>query len=204
MRARKLLQLPAPTGHYRLHERIEAMEPPYRVLQSKNKYRGQVFDVDQVKVVLPDGHTKHLDIVTHNGAVTIIPIDTEGLIWFIRQYRHPAKGYILELPAGTMENDEPPEMCALRETREEIGMAPGKLEELGTFFLAPGYSTEFMYVYLATDLRLDPLEGDSDEFLSIVKMPIAEAYQRSLRGEVRDAKSLAALHLARPHLLPDG
>ena len=90
-----------------------------------------------------------------------------------------------------------PEACARREIREETGQAAGELRKLGEFFLAPGYSTEYMHVFLATDLHPDPLPGDQDEFLSVEAYPLAEVFQMVERGEIQDAKTLAALMLAR-------
>jgi len=107
---------------------------------------------------------------------------------------------LLELPAGTRDGNEPYEECAAREIREETGMEAGTLTKVGDFYLAPGYSTEFMAVFLATDLKHNPLDPDADEFLSIEKMSVKEAFEMTRRGEMPDAKSLAALLLARPHL----
>jgi len=107
---------------------------------------------------------------------------------------------LLELPAGTRNGDEPYEACAAREIREETGMEAGKLEKVGEFYLAPGYSTEFMGVFLATELKHNPLEADDDEFLSVEKMTVKEAFEMARRGEMPDAKSLAALLLAKIHL----
>jgi 8-oxo-dGTP pyrophosphatase MutT (NUDIX family) len=107
---------------------------------------------------------------------------------------------LLELPAGTRERDEPHEACAAREIREETGMAAGKLERIGNFYLAPGYSTEFMAVFLATELTHNPLEADADEFLELEKIPINKAIGMAEKGEMPDAKTLAALFLARTYL----
>ncbi|HRQ25252.1 MAG TPA: NUDIX hydrolase, partial [Anaerolineales bacterium] len=95
---------------------------------------------------------------------------------------------------------EPFEECAAREIREEVGMEAGTLTHVGSFYLAPGYSTEYMGVFLATDLKHNPLEADDDEFLSVEKITVAEAVKMAERGEMPDAKSLAALLMARPHL----
>ena len=119
---------------------------------------------------------------------------------FVRQYRHAAGLDLLELPAGTLDEGEEPLECAKREIREETGMAAGKMELLGGFYLAPGYSTEYMHVYLATGLSHDPLEADADEFLTVERIPMAEALQMFERGEIQDAKSLAAVLLARKYL----
>jgi ADP-ribose pyrophosphatase len=121
-------------------------------------------------------------------------------VYFVRQYRHSAGGEILELPAGTLEPGEEPEACALREVREEIGMSASRLEKLGEFFLAPGYSTEYMYIFLATGLRPDPLPGDEDEILQVVSLKPARAFELISERQIRDAKTLAALYLAQPYL----
>lgn len=174
----------------------------FEVISQETVYRGRVFDVRRESVRTPKGVVVPLDIVDHRGAVTIIPVDAEGQIWFIRQYRHPAGKELLELPAGVLERGESPEASAHREVREEIGMAAGKLLKAGEFFLAPGYSTEFMQVYLATELYYAPLPGDVDEVLSVVKVSIPEAYRKARQGEIQDAKTLASLLLAQHALLP--
>ncbi len=168
---------------------------------SKIIYQGRVFAVQQDQVRMPDGKLVQFDVVAHHGAVTILPLDEEGRVWFVRQYRHPAKTNLLELPAGVMEEGEAPGASARREIREEIGMAAGELRSIGTFFLAPGYSTEFMYVFLATQLTAAPLKGDEDEFISVEKIPVQQVTQMVAAGQVQDAKTLAALFLAQPYLV---
>ena len=128
-------------------------------VDSEMGYQGRAFNVRRDTVRLPDGQLARLDIVEHVGAVTILPLDETGRIWFVRQYRHAAGKVLLELPAGTLEAGEAPEACAAREVREEIGQAAGELQKLGEFFLAPGYSTEYMHVYLATGLHSRPAAG---------------------------------------------
>lgn len=169
-------------------------------LQSEIIYPGRAFTIRRDRVRLPDGRTTTLDIVEHIGSVVILPVDEEGHLLFVRQYRHAAGLDLLELPAGTLNGEEAPEACARREVREETGMAAGQLEPLGGFYLAPGYSTEYMHVFLATDLYPAPLAADADEFLSVEKVPLAEALKLPARGLLPDAKSLAALFLARERL----
>ncbi len=172
-----------------------------KTVRSETIFHGKVFDLRQDEVRLPDGKTIGLDIIYHGGAVTMIPVDEQGQIWFIRQYRHAAGKVLLELPAGTMEADETPEASAHREIREEIGMAAGDLERLGGFYLAPGYSTEFLHIFLARDLYEAPLEPDEEEMIEIEKVTIAQAYQLAANGQIDDAKTLAALMLARTSLV---
>ena len=170
------------------------------VVHSETVYHGRAFSVRRDQVRLTTGQVSDLDIVVHAGAVTLIPVDDEGNLWMIRQYRHSAGGILLELPAGTLEPGETPEVCAARECREEIGMAPARLERIGECYLAPGYSTEYMYFYLATGLRPAPLAGDSDEEISIERVSTVQLADLVESGDLKDAKSLAALYLARAWL----
>jgi ADP-ribose pyrophosphatase len=168
--------------------------------ESKKIYAGKVFSVRQDRVYLPNGHEAHLDIVDHNGAVVIVPVDDHGNIWFVRQYRHAAGEVLLELPAGTLEINESPEASAHREIREEIGMAAGKMNKIGEFYIAPGYSTEYLHIYIAEDLSPDPLPVDDDEMITIERIASDTAYQLAEKGKIRDAKTLAALLLARSEI----
>ena len=172
----------------------------FKKLSSETLYQGWVFNVRRDKVSTPADTLMTLEIVEHADAVTIIPVDELGQVWLVRQYRHAAGLEILELPAGKMEAAELPEACAHREIREEIGMSAGKLEKVGEFYLAPGYSTEYMHVFLATELHPDPLPGDEDEFLSVETYPVEQIFRLASSGQLLDAKSLAALLLVRDRL----
>ncbi len=167
----------------------------FEPISSETRYQGRAFAVRRDQVRAPDGQILNLDIVQHIGAVTIFPIDEQGQVWFVRQYRHAAGRKLLELPAGTLNPGEPPEDCAAREVREEIGMAARQLTRLGSFFLAPGYSTEYMHVFLASDLYPSPLPGDADEFLDVVKVPFEHVRDLVSQGEIQDSKTLSALCL---------
>ena len=172
---------------------------PFELIKSEILLQGRAFKIRRDYLKTPEGSETKLEIVEHDGSVVVIPIDN-GDMWFVRQYRHAASSDLLELPAGTRNGNEPFEECAARETREETGMEAGTLTKVGEFYLAPGYSTEFMAVFLATDLKDNPLDPDADEFLSIEKIPVKKAIEMAEGGEVPDAKSLAALFLAKPHL----
>lgn len=172
----------------------------FKTQKSETVYEGKVFDVRRELLLLPDGKTTWFDIVVHPGAVTLIPIDSQGRVLFVRQYRHAVGKVLLELPAGTLNLGEEPEACALREVREETGMSAGKLEKVGEFYLVPGYSTEYMHLYLASDLQVDPLPGDEDEFITVEAIPLDALPELIGQGVLQDAKSLAALSLAEPFL----
>jgi ADP-ribose pyrophosphatase len=164
------------------------------------KFEGRIFDVRTDLVRLPDEQTTRLDVVVHGGAVVIVPVDAEGTLWFVRQYRYPAGRELLEFPAGSVEEGEDLHAGAQRELQEEVSFSAGRLEKIGAFYLAPGYSTEFLHIFLAQDLSFAPLPGDVDEFVQAEKYTPAEAYAMALNGTLQDAKSLAALFLARPFL----
>lgn len=172
----------------------------FELLSTEYFYHGKAFSVRRDELRLPDDGLTKLDVVEHVGAVTILPLDDKGQVWFVRQYRHAAGLELLELPAGTLEDNEDPEDCARREIREEIGMRAGRILKVSEFFLAPGYSTEYMHVFLAQDLIHDPLPGDQDEFLSIERYPVSQVNTMLHNGEIRDAKTIAALYLAQPYI----
>lgn len=173
---------------------------PFELLRSETLLQGRVFRIRRDTLKTPDGRETKFEIIEHGGSVVIIPVDEHGNMYFVRQYRHAAGMDLLELPAGTRDGDEPYEECAAREIREETGMEAGKLQKVGEFFLAPGYSSEFMEVYLATDLKHNPLEADEDEFLTVEKYSLKQAIAMAERGEMPDAKSLAALLMVKPYL----
>jgi len=172
-------------------------------LSREKQYKGHAFDVSKVYFRLPNGKERTYDLVEHVDSVTILPVDADGNIFFVSQYRIGAGDELLELPAGVLDPGETPFVCANREIREEIGMAAGKLQELGSFFLAAGYTDEFMTVYLATELYEAPLDPDEDEDLQLQVLPKNEVYRRVFAGEIKDGKTLATLLLALPYLKID-
>ena len=176
----------------------------FEVLHTEVLYRGSIFDVRKDDIRLPNGNFSQIDIIDHRDAITIVPIDQQGMVLFTEQYRHPVKKVLLELPAGVTETGETPQLRALREIREEIGMSAGKLDRIGGFYLAPGYSTEYMHVFLATNLNPDPLPGDEDEFISVVRYSAKESISLAENGKLQDSKSLVALFWARPYLIKLG
>jgi ADP-ribose pyrophosphatase len=172
----------------------------FQLIKSEILFEGRTFKIRRDYLKTPDDRETKFEIVEHFGSVILLPVDDDGDLLFVRQYRPAAAMQVLELPAGTREPAEAYDVCAAREIREETGMAAGKLERIGDFYLAPGYSTEFMAVYLATNLRPSPLQADADEFLEVEKIPIKTAILMAQSGKIPDAKSLAALFLARPNL----
>ena len=172
----------------------------FELIKSETILQGRVFKVKRDTLKTPDGGETKLDIIEHSGSVVLLPVDNEGNMLFVRQYRHAAGVDLLELPAGTRNGEEPFEECAAREVREETGLEAGQLNKIGEFYLVPGYSTEFMAVFLATELKENPLQADEDEFLEVEKIPLKQALEMAEQGQIQDAKSLAALRLGRSHL----
>jgi ADP-ribose pyrophosphatase len=172
----------------------------FEELGREKKYQGHAFDIAKVHVRLPDGRQRDYDLVEHGDSVTILPLDDDGNLYFVSQYRLGSGRTLLELPAGVLDPGESPLISAQRELREEIGKDARKFIKLGGFYLAPGYSDEYMTVFLATDLFDAPLAGDEDEFINLECLSIKEAYQKARAGDIHDGKTLAALTLARSHL----
>lgn len=172
----------------------------FEILHSKPIYQGRIFSLEIVDARMPNGIVRDFDLVRHPGAVVILPLDDQGRIWFVRQYRLGADRVLLELPAGLLAPGEEPADCAAREVREETGMAAGKIERMGGFFLAPGYSSEYLHIFIARDLYPDRLPGDDDEFLQAEPVPVQQAYVMAKAGQIEDGKTLATLLLAETHL----
>ena len=175
----------------------------YEILGKETVYNGPVFTVDKVEITLPDQRARKYDCVTLQNAVTILPITDDGEVLFVKQYRVGSNSSLLELPAGKIESGEEAQATAEREIREETGMAAGKMLPIGKFFMSPGYSSEFMYTYLATGLYASPLDPDTDEFLNVVKIPLKKALQMAQTGKIEDGKTLATFLFALPYINPD-
>jgi len=167
-----------------------------KVVQSEAGYQGRNFTVRADQVEIEPGVVVKLDIVEHADSVVMVPLDDKQHIWFERQYRHAVGKVLLELPAGTLNAGEAPLAAANRELQEEIGMRAEHLDELAAFYLAPGYSSEFMHAYLARGLSPSALTPDEDERITVEKVPVSNVLSLIETGQVQDVKSLAALLLA--------
>lgn len=165
----------------------------YKIVASETVFQGKVFDVRVDRIATASGAEARVDVVVHPGAVAMLPIDDEGRILFVRQYRHPIGKDLLEIPAGTLEPDEDPRSCAVRECEEEIGCSPGKLVPLGLIYLAPGYSSEQIHLFLARDLRPKKRDADEDEDLHVEALSPLQVQTMLQEGQIQDAKTLIAL-----------
>jgi ADP-ribose pyrophosphatase len=168
-------------------------------LDSKKIFEGRVFNVT-VDTVREGDKTYVREVVHHPGSAVIVPAFDDGTIALVRQYRHPAVRYLLELPAGTLNDKERPEEGAARELEEELGLVAGRLEKLSEFFVSPGFLEEKMWLYLATDLTSTAQRLDEDETIEIVRLSLERALQMITDGEIEDAKTIIGLMLAAPRI----
>ncbi len=163
------------------------------ITKTQHLYTGRVVTLDLHDVTLPDGTSAVREKITHPGAVAIVPLDADGNVLMVRQYRLAADQIMLEIPAGTLEPGEDPAVCAVRELQEETGYRPGKLEAMGGIFAAPGYTTEFIHLFFATNLIESRLPGDSDEFIEVERVPLSQAIAWVMDGTLIDGKSVSGL-----------
>jgi ADP-ribose pyrophosphatase len=163
------------------------------VLHQEQVFKGRVINLSVLHVRLPDGSESKREVVKHPGAVAMVALDDSNHVLLVRQYRIAADRVMLEIPAGTLRAKEPPLKCAERELQEETGYRPGKLESIGGMFVAPGYTTEYIHLFLATDLRESRLKMDDDEFIEVERVPLAEAVAMIERGDLIDGKSIAGI-----------
>ncbi len=168
-------------------------------LASKKVFAGRVFNVT-VDTVREGDQTYTREVVHHSGSAVILPAFDDGTIALVRQYRHPAVRYLLELPAGTLNDKEHPEEGAVRELEEELGLVAGKMEKLSEFFVSPGFCEEKMWLYLASDLTATAQRLEADEIIEVVRLPLDRALQMITDGEIEDAKTIIGLMLAAPRI----
>ena len=179
----------------------ESPAPLPEFIDSKQVFSGRVFAVT-IDTVREGEKTYVREVVHHPGSAVIVPVLNDGEIALVRQYRHPAVRYLLELPAGTLNDGERPEEGAARELEEELGLIAGKMEKLCEFFVSPGFCEEKMWLYLATDLAETTQRLEDDEAIEVVRLPIDRALQMITDGEIEDAKTIIGLMLVAPRVGP--
>ncbi|MFN2501025.1 MAG: NUDIX hydrolase [Pyrinomonadaceae bacterium] len=156
-------------------------------------YKGQIFDVriDEIQM----GESRHKrEVVVHKGSAVIIPVFENNTVALVRQFRQPAGKSLLEIPAGSLDGDESPETGAARELEEEIGVKAHKIEKLSEFWVSPGFLTEKMHLFLATQLTNVGQNLDNDEDLEIERYSFSELFEMLSRGEIEDAKTVIAIY----------
>jgi ADP-ribose pyrophosphatase len=175
------------TSHYR-EKTLE------KTVQSELIYGGKRLKLYRDEVELPSGRRTYREVVSHPGSVAVVPIIGEGEVLLIRQYRYAIKGYLYEIPAGTLEKGETPEQCALREMVEETGYLPKKLEKLGQLYPSPGVMDELMHLYKATLLVKETVAPSKEECIEqVVTLPLSQAVEMIMKGEIVDGKTICGI-----------
>lgn len=163
-------------------------------VEGETLYDGKILRLERDKVILENGNTAYREVVRHNGGACIVPVTKDNEILFVKQYRYPFSKVIMELPAGKLEINEQPEVCAKRELREETG-AIGEVEYLTEIYPTPGYSSEIIYIYAAFNVEIGSLSLDKDEFIDVVKVDINSALKMVKSGEIKDVKTIVGILL---------
>ena len=165
------------------------------ILDSNQIYKGRIFDV--VRDTIREGESQYdREVIVHKGSAVIVPVFEDKSVVLVRQYRHPAGKFLLEIPAGGLEEGEDPQTAAARELEEEIGVSAARIEKLAEFYVSPGFLTEKMYVFLATDLTETAQKLDDDEFIELVRIPLPAALDLIRTGGIEDAKTIVGLIMA--------
>ncbi|HEY2847474.1 MAG TPA: NUDIX hydrolase [Pyrinomonadaceae bacterium] len=164
-------------------------------LSSHEIYHGKTFNV-RIDEVREDDLTYKREIVEHRGSAVIVPLFDDGTVGLVRQWRHPAGKYLLEIPAGSLEEGEDPRTGAIRELEEEVGCTADSVDLLSSFYVSPGFLSEKMHVYVATGLRETTQNLDEDERIDIVRLPLADTIEMCRTNEIEDAKTIIGLTFA--------
>ena len=165
------------------------------VLGRQQAYHGRVFDVEVQTLRLGDGRIVTNDVVAHRPCVAMIAVENDGRLLFVRQFRAPAGGELLEIAAGSIDEDEDAGAAVQRELQEEIGMRAARIQPLGVFYSAPGYCTELIHLYACEELTESRLPADEDELIEVERLTLSDAINRIASGEIRDAKTIAGVFL---------
>lgn len=166
-------------------------------IDSREIYKGRIFDV-RIDTIREDAVEYDREIVAHPGSAVIVPVFADGTVTLVRQYRHAAGQYLLEIPAGSLEKGEDPKTGAIRELEEEIGVIPDNIELLSEFYVSPGFLTEKMYVFLATGLTEVGQKLESDELIEIERLSFPNIYEKIRNREIQDSKTIAGIAIAGP------
>jgi len=167
----------------------------FKLEESKNIFSGRVFDIKLDRIIYDSGNIDTREVIVHNGGAVVLPVTDEGKVVLVHQYRYPFNEFMLELPAGKLEKNEDPLICAVRELQEETGYKTDDISFLGKIYTSPGFCTEILYIYLAENLKKgnhDREEGE--EGMKVVELRMNELNESIVNGEIVDSKTISALH----------
>lgn len=163
-----------------------------KTLSSRYIYRGRVVNLRQDTVTSPGGPLKR-EIVEHAECIVVVPLTGNHSLYMVRQFRKPVEKFLLELPAGGIEDGETPEEAVKRELQEEIGFLPRKLRYIGGFYSAPGFCTEYLHLFMAEDLKMSRGTAEDTHEIEVVEVSLSEVPRLIKKGEIEDAKSIVGL-----------
>lgn len=169
------------------------MEFVEKTVATKEIYNGKIIKVRYDEVIVPGGRKSGREIVEHPGGVTIIAVTDKGEILMVEQYRKPAEENLLELPAGKLEENEEPVICAKRELVEETGYQAGKIEYLFSFYSTPGFSNEVLHLFFASSLKEIGIDPDEDENIKVHFLKKEDILDFINSGKIKDSKSIVGL-----------
>lgn len=169
-------------------------------IHTLNGYHGRIVNTRLDLISLPNGETALREVVEHPGGVTVLPVDEEGYVYCVRQFRYPFAEHLLEAPAGKLEKGEDPLACAVRELSEETGITADEYTFLGELYPSPGYSREVLYLYLARGLHYGKAHPDQNEFLDVERIHIDSLFELIMENKLKDGKTALAVLKAR-HLI---
>jgi len=169
-------------------------------VSSKKIFEGKIIKLFFDKVMLPNKKFATREKVWHPGAVAVVPLTSENEIILIKQYRYPVEEVLIEIPAGKLDKNEDPVDCAKRELQEEVGAVGGNMVHLTSFHTTPGFSNEFLHLYLAINFEKKENNPDEDEFLQILSVPVKECIGWVLEGKIKDAKSIIGILMASEYI----
>jgi len=164
-----------------------------KTLSSQQIYDGRILKLRLDTVKLPSGRVTKREIVEHDDSIAIVAIDGDDNVLLVKQYRKAVEKEVLEIPAGGIEPGEEPVAAVKRELREETGFLPQRVERIGGFYASPGYSSEFLHLFVASDLTPEKLQAEDTESIKVERVPISQILELIRTGTINDAKSVAGL-----------
>ena len=174
----------------------------YKLLKSEIRYKGKVFDHQVDEIEYESGNRGIREIAIHPGGAVVVPVKDDGKIILVKQFRYPLQKKLIELPAGKLDKDEDPLVCATRELEEETGYKAKEIKKLGEIYTAPGYCTEVLHIYSAFGLVPGNHNREEGEFeMEVFEFPINEVEEKIFKGEIVDGKTICGIFLAKKYLL---
>ena len=165
----------------------------FQIIERNTIYKGRIFDISQDLVSLPGGKKHLYDTIVHPGGAAVLPVDAEGNVYLVRQYRPAADQMVLEIPAGRIEIGEEPRASVIRELQEETGFCAETVEKLTSVYSTIGLCSEVLHLYYAEGLTQGSQNLDEDEYISVIKIPLSKLTEMVLSGEIIDAKTAVAV-----------